>query len=446
MVSRIFINPMSIESQKILKESVDLDSIFKYNQELVDTLIHIGERIFDDETKLPNSYGELVLKRIEWYFREKNDHDFKISEYSYFFNEEIDKFDLIAFHLSSQAIAWKYNIGSRETKLFLESEHRIIEERLLRLANEIREEIINETLNELINNIDYLNWKDILPLIRSKKILLKDLLLVDGEIILDEDEFEERFYDKMEDWPHRRIKMVFNRLIGYKTKELILTQLIIENTEEYLKNIKEKLQMIQIHPQIEKLSNEIAELLDKLNEKYSKFYGERGIFGGDEEMATLNKDAFPPCVNNIIEGVKSGNRNDAIVLFLNSFISYARLNPQVFRREGSAKISDYDPDLKITREEILPIIHEAANNAVPPLFEDQPQEKINIVSKLGFGMHDEIELKNEGQTKWYTPMSCDKIKLHLTNLCKPNKVCKKIGNPLSYYSYKKWLLKNEKKE
>jgi DNA primase large subunit len=446
MVSRIFINPLSIESQKILKENIDLDSIFKYNQELVDTLIHIGEKIFDDETKLPNSYGELVLKRIEWYFREKNDRDFKISEYSYFFNEEIDKFDLIAFHLSSQAIAWKYNTNSRETKLFLESEHRIIEERLLRLTNEIREEIINETLNELINNIDYLNWKDILPLIRSKKVLLKDLLLVDGEIILDENEFEEKFHDKMENWPHRRIEMVFNRLIGYKTKELILTQLIIENTEEYLKNIKEKLQMIQLHSQIEKLSNEITELLDKLNEKYSKFYGERGIFGGDEEMATLNKDAFPPCANNIIDGVKSGNRNDAIVLFLNSFISYARLNPQVFRGDSSTKISDYDPDLKITREEILPIIHEAANNAVPPLFEDQPQEKINIVSKLGFGMHDEIELKNEGQTKWYTPMSCDKIKLHLTNLCKPDKACKKIGNPLSYYSYKKWLLKNEKKE
>ncbi|MDR2623828.1 MAG: DNA primase [Methanobrevibacter sp.] len=446
MASVLFINPMSNESQKILKENVDLDSIFEYNQELVDTLSHIGEGILDDERKFPNSYGKLVLKRIEWYFREKNDKDFKTSEYSYFFNESINSFDVIAFHLCSQAIAFKYNLSSRETKLFLESEQRIIEERLSRVSNEIIENLINETLNELLSNFTYLNWNDILPLIRSKKISLKNLLLYKGEIILDEDEFEEKYYTEMEDWPHRRIEMAFNRLVGHKTKELILTQLIIENTEEYLKNIKEKLQRIQIHPSIEKLSNEIAELLDRLNDKYSKFYGEGGIFGGDEEIGTLNKNAFPPCVNNTIEGVKSGNRNDAIVLFLTSFISYGRLNPQVFRRDTTTKISDFDPDLKITTEEILPIIHEAANNAVPPLFEDQPQEKINIVSKLGFGMHDDIKIENEGQTKWYTPMSCDKVKLHLTNLCKPDKVCKKIGNPLSYYSYKKWLIKNKNKE
>lgn len=446
MVSRLFINPMSVESQEILKESIDLDSIFEYNQKLNNTLIHIGKGILDDETKIPNNYGDLVLKRIEWYFREKNDKKFKISEYSYFFNEAICKFDLIAFHLCSQAITLKYNLGSKETKIFLESEQRIIEERLMRVNDEIRESLINKTLSELLNNYDYLNWKDILPLIRSKKILLKDLLLIEGEIILDEYEFEEKFYDKMGDWPHRRIEMVFNRLIGYKTKELILTQLIIENAEEYLKNIKEKLQRIQIHPAIEELSEKIAKLLEELNETYSKFYGGEGIFDVKGEIATLNKSAFPPCATNTIEGVKSGNRNDAIVLFLTSFISYGRLNPQVFSKGIGSKISDFDPDLKITTEEILPIIYEAANNAVPPLFEDQPQEKINIVSKLGFGMHDEIRIKNEGQTKWYTPMSCDKVKLHLTNICKPDKVCKKIGNPLSYYSYKTWLLKSENKE
>ncbi|MDR2830828.1 MAG: DNA primase [Methanobrevibacter sp.] len=444
MTSVPFINPMSIEGQRILKKNIDLDSIFEYNQDLVDTLTHIGEGILDDETKSPNSYGKLVLKRIEWYFREKNDPKFKISDYSYFFNEAIDKFDLVAFHLSSQAIAFRYNLNSRETKLFLESQQRIIEERLSRISNEIVENLINKILNELLSDSTYLNWKDILPLIRSKKILLKDLLLFNGEIILDEDEFEEKYHDRMDDWPYRRIKRAFNELVGYKTKELILTQLIIENTEEYLKNIKEKLQRIQIHPSIEKLSEEIAGLLDKLNKKYSKFYGESGIFSGEGEMTALSKDAFPPCANNIIEGVKSGNRNDAIVLFLTSFISYCRLNPQVFRGDVSTKISDFDPDLRITTDEILPIIYEAAKNAVPPLFEDQPQEKINIVSKLGFGMYDEIKLENEGQTKWYTPMSCDKIKLHLTNLCKPDKVCRKIGNPLSYYSYKRWLLKNKR--
>ena len=90
--------------------------------------------------------------------------------------------------------------------------------------------------------------------------------------------------------------------------------------------------------------------------------------------------------------------------------------------------------------EILPIIYEAAENCNPPLFSDQPQEKVNITSKLGFGMHEEPDLENEGETTWYTPMSCEKIKMHLPQLCKENKDCAKINNPLSYYSRKKWLM------
>jgi DNA primase large subunit len=37
-------------------------------------------------------------------------------------------------------------------------------------------------------------------------------------------------------------------------------------------------------------------------------------------------------------------------------------------------------------------------------------------------------------------MSCEKIKMHLPQLCKENKDCAKINNPLSYYSRKKWLM------
>ena len=92
-----------------------------------------------------------------------------------------------------------------------------------------------------------------------------------------------------------------------------------------------------------------------------------------------------------------------------------------------------DSELKVVDEEILPLIYEAAERCTPPLFEDQPQEKVNINAKLGFGMHSQIELKHEGETIWYTPMSCEKVKLHLPSLCKPDKICKSIGNPLSYY-------------
>lgn len=442
MVLLSFINPLSLEGQEILHEKIDLNSIFEENEELIGISEYFGKGIIGDDSKIPKNYAELALKRIEWYFREKNDKEFKITEYSYLFNESIEEMDIIAFHLLAQAIAYTYNENSREFKLFLESQNRIIEERFSRMLKGVKEELIDEILNELIDDIDRINWTDLIPLISSKKIFLMDLLLDKGEIILSEEKFKEAFYDKIKDWPERRIDMVYNKLVGYKTKELILTQIIIQNIEDYLKKIKDKLAIIEIHPAIKELSELLKKHLEELNEKYNIFYSTNGS-DGNYKIEKLKKEAFPPCVINTIEGVKSGNRNDAIVLFLTSFISYARLNPQVFRIDHKINISDVDPDLKITFNEILPIINEAAENAVPPLFEDQPQEKINIISKLGFGMHNEPELKNEGETKWYTPMSCEKIKLHLGNLCKPDKVCKKIGNPLSYYSLRKWQVNKE---
>jgi DNA primase large subunit len=35
-------------------------------------------------------------------------------------------------------------------------------------------------------------------------------------------------------------------------------------------------------------------------------------------------------------------------------------------------------------------------------------------------------------------MGCEKIKLHLPHLCRPDETCKKIGNPLTYYNRKSW--------
>ncbi|MDR2967109.1 MAG: DNA primase [Methanobacteriaceae archaeon] len=443
MVLLSFINPLSLEGQEILGERIDLNSVFDENEELIRISEYFSEGIISDEGKIPKNYGELALKRIEWFFREKNDKDFKINEYSYFFNEAIEEFDVVAFHLLAQAIANKYNTNSRESKLFTESQNRIIEERLNRISTDIRHELVDKILNELLNNINALKWTDLTDLISSKKIFLADLLLKNGEIILNEEEFRQAYHEDIKDWPERRISMVYNKLVGYRIRELILTKIIVQNTEDYLKSIKEKLATIEIHPAIKVLGEELEDHLNKLNEKYSRFYSGGGFGEGSYELAKLSKEAFPPCVLKTIEGVKSGNRNDAIVLFLTSFISYARLNPQVFRLDQTINVTDVDPDLKITYNEILPIINEAAANAVPPLFEDQPQEKINIVSKLGFGMYSEPKLENEGETKWYTPMSCEKIKLHLGNLCRADKTCKKIGNPLSYYSLKKWQIKKE---
>ena len=180
--------------------------------------------------------------------------------------------------------------------------------------------------------------------------------------------------------------------------------------------------------------------------KYNQYYAGSGGIYGSVQAGKLNPEAFPPCIKTTVEGVSSGGRNDAIVLLLTSFASYARLYPRIFASDETVKVSDMDPDLSITENEILPLIFDAADNCTPPLFDDQPQEKINIISKLGFGMHETVDINHEGETKWYTPMSCEKIKIHLPNLCHPDKSCKGINNPLSCYGRKKFQLDKQQKE
>ena len=202
---------------------------------------------------------------------------------------------------------------------------------------------------------------------------------------------------------------------------------------------------IEIHPAILELGEELKKMIPEEISKYNTFYEGSGGIYGTVKGGKLIPEAFPPCIQNTIDGVSSGGRNDAIVLLLTSFISYARLYPGIFSRDETVKVSDIDSDLSITENEILPIIYQAADNCSPPLFDDQPQEKLNIISKLGFGLHDEINLENEGETTWYTPMSCEKIKMHLPQLCKEDSSCEGINNPLSCYGRKKYQIDKKEK-
>ena len=318
--------------------------------------------------------------------------------------------------------------------MFIESQGIIIENRLTKLMGNEKKEIVEKILNDLLvqDNIEWTFFKD---LIASKKLSLSDLVLSNGEIVLDREEFIYLYGDKFND---RIPDRMYDTLIGDNLRELILTKLLMQRTEDYIKSIQKQLAIVEMHPAIVKLGDMLEETISELVAKYSTYYAS-GSFGS-MEIGKLVREAFPPCIENTVNGVSSGGRNDAIVLLLTSFVSYARLYPNVFASDTTVKISDIDSNLEITLNEILPLIFEAADNCTPPLFEDQPQEKINIISKLGFGMHDEVSLENEGETKWYTPMSCEKIKMHLPQLCKENKDCAKINNPLFYYIRKKGLL------
>ena len=439
MVLLSFINPLSDEGREIVKEKGDLNNVFTTNEELISIATHDKRQKIGDDELIPISYGDLAIKRIQWYIERKNNKDFNNNNFSYLFNEDISEADAISFHLISQAIATNFNLNSREVKIFIESQGKLVEERLLRFMPQERKEIVNKILSQLIVQ-DTISWTFLKDLVATKKISLTDLVLDSGKIILNKEDFIDKFGDKFKD---RAPDRMYDVIIGDNIKELILTKMIMQNTENYLERIKEMSSTIEVHPAIVELGERIANMVSDLSTKYSGFYGTGGP-GGDMKIGKLIKEAFPPCIANTVEGVSSGGRNDAIVLLLTSFASYARLYPTIFSNEGlDIKVSDIDPNLTITLNEILPLIYEAADNCSPPLFDDQPQEKVNITSKLGFGMHNTPELEHEGETTWYTPMSCEKIKIHLPQLCKPDKLCARIGNPLSYYSVTKWKMETE---
>ena len=437
-----YINPLSNEGKGIIRNYGDLNQIFDEDESLIEICTRTTNQRLSDYNIIPKSFHDLALKRIQWAIEKKNNKNFTQAEFEYLTNEELFKQDVVTFHILCQAIAIQFNFGSRETRLFVESQGSLILERLAKIPPMSRAEIIDEVLDDVkVDNS--IHWKSLKEIVATKKLKLTDLLIDNGEIILQEDDFLNRFSDKFTD---RNPERMYNILIGDSVKEQILSRLIMQKTEEYIKRIKEMSKRVEIHPAIIKIGEELKEFIPTEISKYNQYYAGSGGIYGTVQAGKLNPDAFPPCIKATVEGVSSGGRNDAIVLLLTSFASYARLYPRIFASEETVKVSDMDPDLTITENEILPLIFDAADNCTPPLFEDQPQEKINIISKLGFGMHDRVDINHEGETKWYTPMSCEKIKIHLPSLCHPDKSCKGINNPLSCYGRKKFQLDKQQKE
>lgn len=424
-----FINPLSDEGKQIVrKDGGNLDRIFDINDKIIDAVHSITAQEISDDAYIPKSYVDLVIKRVEWYIEKKSDPKYNHKKYAFLFYPEITKFDVIAFYILCQSVGIKFGPNSRESRAVTEMQGQIIENRLEELYERDRSEIVEKIMNTLIVQ-DRIKWTSLADLLSSKKINLQDLVLKDGNIVLDQDDFMEYFGDVVRIQQPERMYNVF---IGSRIKELIMIKMIMQNTENYIKNVHEVAgREIEPNSTLLKIAEGVADTLSK----EIRYYG-GGDGGGEVKASPLDIEKFPPCIRKALDGIKSGGRNEVIVLFLTPFLSYARLYPSVFRRNTTLKVSDVDADLKITKNEILPMIHDAADRCSPPLFDDQPQEKININAKLGFGMHDELNLQHEGETTWYTPMSCEKVKLNMPNLCKPGKTCKGITNPLSYYNRK----------
>lgn len=427
MVLVSYINPLSDEGKQIARENGSLDEIFDENDILWNLIQHTHSQ---ELLEIPESYGDLAIKRMERQLK-KNSKNYSFKDYIFLLNPEIAKFDVVAFYVLAQAIALKFGPNSRESRYFVESQGSLIDERLERMKNKDKYELIDKVLNALIIE-DEIHWTDLGDILGSKRISLSKIILDKGEVILDKDDFLSRFDDLIVNRPSEKM---YNLLVGYNLKQLVIKSMIMDRAETYIQKVKDLSSNVLPHPNLIKIAVEISNIMQK---ETSYFGGSSGNIKG----SALQVDAFPPCITNTLAGVGSGNRNDAIVLLLTSFLSYARLYPSIFKNKSFVKISDLDPELKITTNELLPLIYEAAEKCSPPLFEDDPQEKLNIVAKLGFGVYEDLKVEHEGESKWYTPMSCEKIKIHLSSLCKPDANCKKIGNPLSYYNRKTWQLKN----
>jgi len=242
------------------------------------------------------------------------------------------------------------------------------------------------------------NWRELVRIIRARELRFTDLYIVDGFALLS-----------------------LNDLIDYYS---ILLSIDIG---DFVNGRFEEFQKKRTSETIKKLADETSELGNFLTELAGKSYKSTILQG---KAGRLREENFPPCIKYIIAGVETGSRNYSISVLLTSFLSYARAAPQ---KVQNPKLSDYIKDPKVVSEELIVMIYEAAARCTPPLFADQPGEKLNINYHLGLGLTSQPRLENSGNSNWYFPPNCEKIRREAPGLCRPDDKCRQIRNPLTYY-------------
>ncbi|MBU7033221.1 MAG: hypothetical protein HXS53_11865 [Theionarchaea archaeon] len=137
----------------------------------------------------------------------------------------------------------------------------------------------------------------------------------------------------------------------------------------------------------------------------------------------FDEESFPPCIREALAGTGAGLRNYAITVLLTSFLSYARVYPSLSAFDQEKKPDLSADQIEILLHEVVPLIIEAGDRCDPPFFADQPIEKLNVFYHLGFGLNGSPGHGDFGQSKWYLPPSCKKIKQNAPSLCKPDALC-----------------------
>ena len=430
MMYTYFLNYFNDKSLDIIKNNGDLNSISIIDTNITDIICSADNQV---KRRDVSSIEDVVFDRLNVYFNREN-MDYR-NYYNYFLDSRFVKYDVVSFYVLLQATAVIFDDGSFEEKVVLDATLYLLKKKIDYLHHLGRSNDIFAVLEEVIDVEDTL-WTELFPLISQNSIHLSDLVIgEDKRIVLTYDDFINSFGDKLEG---QNSEHMFGLMVERTWDKLILA--IIElNTCNYIAHVRNLMREIEPSKQILDIAGKIKHHIHE-----NMPYLESNI-----TVEGYVADAFPPCIKRALRGVTSGERNAVIVVFLTSFLSFARLCPEVYsiNRKDKLKITDYDPTLEITKNEVLPLIYEAAGKCKPPLFKDQPEEKLNINDKLGFGFN-ELNLSSCGKSRWYIPLNCKSVQISHPRLCKKCRDCEKINTPLTYYIRKKALItkKKEKEE
>lgn len=202
----------------------------------------------------------------------------------------------------------------------------------------------------------------------------------------------------------------------------LLSQDTGRRMELYMSQVRQKMDVAKVkpHPIFQSIGKVISDVSSKSHEDLAGMGGE------------LKEEFYPPCIREAEQGVDAGSRNYAVTVLLTSFLSHARISPFA----GDARISDFIDDMSVVSAEIVPRIYEAGARCNPPLFDDQPVERANIMYHLGFGLMENPRLEDSGNSTWYIPPNCEKIRREVPMLCNPDALCRRIKNPILYYVIK----------
>lgn len=325
--------------------------------------------------------------------------------------------DVLSYHLLFLSAGLNFSEYSNEVRLVKDALYEITKGRLLEAykaeGENFRWRFDDKFAVEDVQGVGLqepgyrVPWKSLLPLISSRELRLGDWDVSGGYVY------------------SNRVRMhKKDRKLGTGDLIEMYSHLVACEAADYMSSLFKG----------GKDSSEVVDYLkgivDVLGEVSEESYRAAFATGKSRKFAPEN---FPPCIQGVLRGVSSGSRNYAISVLLTSFLSYARAAPE---KVDNPRLVDFIKDQSILGDEIMPLIYQAAQMCNPPLFEDQPLEKMNVSYHLGMGLTEDVKLENSGTSKWYFPPNCEKVRREAPGLCKPGALCERIKNPINYYFIK----------